>query len=357
MKYKLPLLTISLILIAAALSACGGSYYTATSWPGLAANDEFTFVAYNSNVYAVELGSGVEAWRYPEEASAKITFFADPTLTPDGQLLAPSYDHKLYSLNPENGNENWVFDGSSDKLIASPLVTEEGIFQVSADGNLYALDFDGNLKWTFETGGPVWARPAANQECTCLFLASMDHQVYAVDAVSGALIWHSDDLGGSIVGTPAYDHGDTVIVGTFGNEVVALDAESGKVNWRFATEGWVWSGGVLYQDAFYVGDLQGYIYSIDAATGEQNWRVQPGGAIIGSPLLANEQLVFSSENDTVFFISLEGDVVDSQVVSGTLYAAPFAAGDLILIAPINSDILLAALTANGTQQWTYMPEK
>ena len=46
-----------------------------------------------------------------------------------------------------------------------------------------------------------------------------------------------------------------------------------------------------------------------------------------------------------------------QVVSGTLYASPYAAGDLILIAPINSDILLAALTTTGAQQWTYMPEK
>ena len=357
MKYKLPLLTIAFILIAAALSACGGSYYTATSWPGLAANDTYAFLAYNSNVYAIELDSGVEAWRYPEETNAKITFFADPTLTPDGQLLAASYDHKLYSLDPENGRENWVFSGSTDKLIASPLVTEEGIFQVSADGKLYALDFDGDLKWTFETGGPVWARPAANEECTCLFLASMDHHVYAVDAVSGDLIWKSEDVGGAIVGTPAFDHGDTVIVGTFASEIIALNAETGSEVWRFATEGWVWSGGVLYQDAFYVGDLQGFIYSIDAATGEQIWRLQPGGAIIGSPLLANEQLVFSSENDTVFFISLEGDVLDSQVVSGTLYATPYAAGDLILIAPINSDILLAALNASGAQQWTYMPEK
>jgi outer membrane protein assembly factor BamB len=358
MKYKIPLLTVSLILLATALSACGGgSAYTATSWPGLAANEENAFLAYNPHIYAVSLESGEEAWRYPEEASAKITFFANPTLTPDGQVLAPSYDHKLYSLNPDNGRENWVFSESSDRLIASPLVTEEGIFQVSADGNLYALDFEGNLSWTFKTGGPVWARPAMNLDCTCLFVASMDHHVYAVNAITGDLLWKSEDLGGAIVGTPAFDHGDTVIVGTFGSEIVALDAETGRKSWSFATEGWVWSGGVLFEDAFYTGDLDGYIYSIDAATGEQNWRVQPGGAIIGSPLLLNDQLVVSSENDTVFFISLDGDVLDSQVVSGTLYASPYAAGDLILIAPINSDILLAAITPTGAQQWTYMPEK
>lgn len=357
MKYKILLLTLSLILLAVALSACGGSFYSATSWPGLTANEEYAFVAYNPYVSAVDLNSGEEVWRYPEKADAKITFFADPALTSDGQLLVPSYDHNLYSLNPENGRENWIFSESSDRLIASPLVTEEGIFQVSADGNLYALDFDGNLNWKFETGGPVWARPASNEDCTCLFVASMDHHVYAVNAITGDLLWQSDDLGGAIVGTPAFDHNDTVIVGTFGSEIIALDAKTGNVTWRFGTQGWVWSGGLLHEDAYYVGDLSGYIYSINAATGEQNWRLQPGGAIIGSPLLANEQLIFSSENETVFFISLDGNVLDSRVVGGTLYATPLAASDLIIIAPISSEFLLAALTPTGAQQWTYMPEK
>jgi len=185
----------------------------------------------------------------------------------------------------------------------------------------------------------------------------MDHRVYAVNAINGDLLWQSDDLGGAIVGTPAFDHGDTVIVGTFGSEVIALDAKTGNVTWRFATQGWVWSGGVMNQDTYYVGDLNGYIYSIDAATGVQNWRVQPGGPIIGSPLLANEQLIFSSENETMFFISLDGNVLDSRVVGGTLYATPLAAGDLILIAPIDGEFLLAALTTTGAQQWTYLPEK
>ena len=188
--------------------------------------------------------SGAEAWRFPAEADNKTTFFADPALTPDGQLVAPSYDHKLYSIDPLSGNDNWVFDGSTDRLIASPLITEQGIFQVSADGNVYALDFEGNLEWTFETGGPVWASPTMNESCTCLFVVSMDHHVYAVDAETGDLLWKSEDLNGAIVGKPAFDHNDTVIVGTFGSEVIALNAENGRVSWRFATEGWVWSGAI-----------------------------------------------------------------------------------------------------------------
>ncbi len=363
MKYKIPLLTLLLILLAGALSACSGSYMTANSWPGLAADDQNAFVAYNQHIYAVDLESGAEAWRFPADADNKTTFFADPALTPDGQLIAPSYDHKLYSIDPVSGNDNWVFDGSTDRLIASPLITEQGIFQVSADGNLYALDFEGNLEWTFETGGPVWASPTMNESCTCLFVGSMDHHVYAVDAETGDLLWKSEDLNGAIVGKPAFDHNDTVIVGTFGSEVIALNAENGRVDWRFSTEGWVWSGGLLHEGNLYLGDLAGYFYSIDIVTGTQNWRMQPGdlehpsGPIIGAPLLLNDQLVINTENDTVYFISLDGDELDKTVVGGTLYATPYAAGDLILVAPINSDIILAALTANGAQQWTYMPEK
>ena len=357
MKHKIPLLSLLLILVAASLSACSGSVMTASSWPGLAADEQYAFVAYNQHIFAVDLETGEEAWRYPEKAQTKISFFADPMLTDDGQLLAASYDHNLYSLNPATGRENWIFSESTDRLVASPLVTEQGIFQVSADGNLYALDMNGQLKWTFETGGPVWASPSANDECTCLFLASMDNHVYAIDAADGTLLWTSEDLGGAIVGAPTIDPQGTIIVGTFGSEVIGLDAETGDVDWRFVAQGWLWSGGVLEQGAYYTGDLQGYFYSINASTGEQNWRIQPGGPIVGSPLLLEEQIVFNTETDTVYFVNIDGDIVDTQIVGGTLYATPYAAGDLILIAPVNSDIILAALTPTGAQQWTYMPEK
>jgi len=357
MKSNKTMIVLLFILITATLSACGGSYYSATSWPGLAADTQYAYLAYNTQVFAVNLETGEESWRYPEKASNAITFFADPVLTEDGQLLVPSYDHKLYSLDPQNGNQNWVFDGSTDRLIASPLVTELGIFQVSADGSLYALDFSGNLDWTFKTGGPLWARPTADAGCTCLFLASMDHHVYAVDTTSGDLLWKSEDLNGALVGAPAYDPGGLVIVGTFGSEVIALDAETGAESWRFTTEGWVWSGGVVDQGTIYLGDLDGYVYSLDISDGSQNWRIQPGGPIIGSPLLTEDQLYISTENDTVYLVSLDGKVNDTEVVGGTLYASPFVAGDLILIAPMNSDILLAAITPTGAQQWTFMPEK
>jgi outer membrane protein assembly factor BamB len=357
MNRKLLLIPILIILLAFSLSACGGSYYTPSSWPGLAANDQYIFLAYSTYVHAINPETGEEAWRYPEKASNATTFFSNPVLTDDGQLLVASYDHKLYSLDPQNGSENWIFTNATDRLIASPLVTAEGIFQASADGSIYALGYNGVQQWSYKTDGPIWASPVADDSCTCLYLASMDHHVYAVDASTGELIWKSATLNGAMVGSPAYDPAGQVIVGTFGSEVVALDAETGTENWRYDTEGWVWSGGVILDDAIYLGDLDGFVYSLNLTNGRQNWRIQPGGPIIGSPLLTDGQLYISTENDTVYQVSLDGNVIDSFVVGGTLYASPYKAGDLILIAPLNSDILLAALTSTGAQQWTFTPAK
>jgi hypothetical protein len=84
-------------------------------------------------------------------------------MTPDGQLLVPSYDFKLYSLDPVSKSEKWVFSGSDNRLIGSPFVFENLIYQPSADGNVYVVDLQGNQVRVLETeeaAAPV-ADPAA----------------------------------------------------------------------------------------------------------------------------------------------------------------------------------------------------
>ena len=67
------------------LSACAGGVTTATSWPGLTVDDKYAYVAYNTQVYAVDLVNGTERWRYPAEPDNNVTFYADPTLSEDGR--------------------------------------------------------------------------------------------------------------------------------------------------------------------------------------------------------------------------------------------------------------------------------
>jgi hypothetical protein len=66
MKTNRLLLFLALALMAALLSACGGSP-VATTWPGLAASEEAAYLANGSVIYAVRLSDGEELWRFPEK--------------------------------------------------------------------------------------------------------------------------------------------------------------------------------------------------------------------------------------------------------------------------------------------------
>lgn len=356
MNYSRHLAYFALVLFALILAACGGSAATAaSSWPGITVDQGSAYVAYGLHVYAVNLSDGKERWRFPQEADQKASFYAAHALTPDGQLIVGGYNHILYSLDPQSGKENWSFT-ARDRFIGSPLVTDAGIFAPSADHNLYTLDFSGKLRWTFRTQGALWAQPISDPECTCIYLPSMDHRVYAIDIQSGVERWKTEDLGGAVVGTPAYVDG-VLYVGTFGREMVAIEAQNGHIRWRKPVDGWVWGGPAYRQGMLYFGDLGGSFYAMEATSGEIQWKLQPDGPIAQSPWLGDEALYFSTEVGSVYAVDYSGSVLWSQAVGGKLYTTPVLAGDKILVATTGKDEIVFALDKNGTSSWAFVPEK
>ncbi len=358
MKPKKYLLLITLFLTTLIISACSSAIYSSTGWHGLAATSEKAYLAAGSQVYAVDITTGSENWRYPSKANARISFYAQPVLTEDGQLLVASYDHKLYSLNPATGSENWIFSGAKNRLIASPFVSQGMIFQPSTDHFIYAVNLKGQQVWSQETGGPIWAQPTGVPECGCIYVASMDHFVYSFDAATGRKLWQSQDLGGAMVGTPAISPDELFLyIGTFGNEMIALDANTGQYKWRFNTQDWVWSGPALHNGVLYFGDLSGNFYALNASDGTSVWQIKPQNAILSAPVIMDDIIYLTTEGDTLFMINTAGDVVNSKVIGGTIYTAPVDAGDTILVAPTNFDALLIALNKDGNQKWMFTPAK
>lgn len=342
-----------LILGSLLLTGCGGGF-GASSWPGITVAQESNtaYLAYNQHVYALDTETGQEQWRFPQEADNRITFFAAPQITEDGQLLVAGYNNVLYSLDPQsNGSLNWQFAGG-DRFVGSPLAGNEIIYAPNTDHVLYALSAQGELLWTFRTEEPQWAQPASNgQE---IYLTSMDHFLYALDA-QGNQIWQQD-LGGTILGRPAFNEDGILYVGTFGREVLAVNSQNGRIIWRADTRGWVWGGPRLVEDAVYVGDLDGQVYAFKAQNGRELWQANADGAITGTPLVANEQLYVGTEGGKLLSLTLDGRIRWTRTVEGQLYGSPQSAGDLILVGAVGADSILMAFDSNGNIAWSFVPE-
>ncbi len=331
----------------------------ASGWAGMETDAETVYVAFNTQVIAINLANGAEKWRFPAEPDPKVTFYAAPALSPDGQLIVGGYDHVLYSLNPANGQLNWKFEGADGRYIGSPLVTEVGIYAPSADHKLYALTLDGSPLWDkpFESSEPLWATPAADQDCGCVFVPSMDHKVYALEAKTGRLLWATNDLGGAIVGSPLITGDQRLFVGTFAKEMVALDAETGRELWRFGVQDWIWSKPALADTQLFFGDLSGTFYAVDAERGQILWQLQPGGSIVGTPLITEEGIFFTTEDGNLVSLTLDGKIRWQQTLEDSLYAGPKSAADMILITSSNPENLLIAMDQNGLKKWSFGIDK
>jgi outer membrane protein assembly factor BamB len=125
--------------------------------------------------------------------------------------------------------------------------------------------------------------------------------------------------------------------------------------------GRTWAGPALDNGILYFGDKSGYLYAVNATDGTQAWRIQPKTTIVDTPLVSGNNIYLTTESDTLYTISTAGEVLNSTVVGGIIYAAPKIAGDSIIVAPTGYDKnLLVALSLenpNAAAKWLFVPGK
>lgn len=352
MKINKIFLILSILVSGSILSSCTGAVRT-SSWPGVSVVDNAIYIAYATDIFSVNLTDGSINWRYPKEPDNSRHFYATPAIA-NNQLIVADYQNVLYSLDPNTGNEEWTFTNATGRYIGGVLVIDNVILAPSADNKLYALDINGKLLWEFETNEALWATPVSDGER--VFLPSMDHTIYALKLSDGDCLWEID-LEGAMVNSAVLSDDKILYIGTIANEVVAIDAETGKILWRFLTSGAVWSKPTLYNDTLYIGDSNGKIYALNRADGSVLWEIDSGGSIMGSGAINSDGLVFTTMEGDVIAINYAGEKLWSTTIDGTLYNGALVEDDVILIVITKGEKLLVAYNLNGTERWSFIPSE
>jgi outer membrane protein assembly factor BamB len=361
-----------MVLIAAALvSGCAGGAVRGTTWAGLTADTETVYLADGPHVYGIKLSDGRELWRFPAKTDSKLLFYSEPVITPDGLVIVGSAGgkHTLFAINPADITTDgtikapvakWTFDEAGGTWVASPLVVGNLLFAPNSDGNLYVLNLnDGqSIKKavkTIELGGRLWAKPVSDGKN--VFVTSLDHSIYAINAETFEIVWHQD-VKGAIPGSPAIGSDGNLYVGSLASQLEKFDPATGSHESVLDAANWIWSTPIRDGDTLYFGDLTGNFYSFNTSTGALNWDpIQPDGAITANAILQNDHLLIATESGNVYAIGKDGKTLWFEEVGGKIYTSPVAAGDLILVSPLGTDFYLAALDTNGRQVWTFLPEK
>jgi outer membrane protein assembly factor BamB len=362
------ILVITILLGAVLLSACAGGAVRGSSWPGLAADGKAAYLADGAFVYAVNLSDGKQLWKYPAERDAKLAFFSTPVVTPAGLVIVGSAgtDYSLIALNSNDINpetsapaEAWKFTGARDRWMAAPLVLDNKLFAANSDGNLYILDLqDGQSvkkATVVQIGGRLWAQPTTDGDR--VYITSLDHSVFAVDANTYEILWQ-EDLGGAVPGSAVIGGDGMLYVGSLDSQLEKFDPLTGNHQPAMEAKNWVWSTPSLDGDTLYFGDVDGNFYAFNTSAGSLNWDpAQPDGAITASPLVLGDYILIATESGSIYQVSKDGKLKLWSQPGGKIYTTPVAAGDLILVAPLETDFYLYALDQNGLQSWKFPPSE
>ena len=155
------------------------------------------------------------------------------------------------------------------------------------------------LAWTYASGGPINLPPVVAGGV--VLVIPQDGPLLALDAKTGGLAWRFDPPQGLWDRALAAADGQ-VYVGLKGGLLAALDARSGALLWQSSLGVEVQappaaSGGRVYVPSTFVGPGlagdptgQARLFALDAKTGESLWSFQAGAYILQTPFIDGNQL-------------------------------------------------------------------
>jgi len=341
-------------LLSVMLAACSASVSN-QSWSGLALSGNMGYTAHNTFVSAVNLATGQKAWQYPDKADTKVLFYADPLVDSKGDLVVAAYNGSVIKLDSASGALKWKHDGDGAKIIAPLVEAPNGDYYASSDsGNLLIFDSGtGALKTKIHLGKAIaWGAMAVDAQR--VYVATIEHEVYAVNFQSGKTDW-SLDVGGSIAGGITLVDGK-LYMGTFTGKVIALDAQSGQTLWDVKADGWVWQAPVAAGDSIFATDLSGTLRALSPADGAPQWNQKLGAPVQAAPAVDGGLVFIGTTAGTVrAYSAADGTQKWEQTLAGGVFGTLRVFGGKLLITVNSTKYQLAALAPDtGSITWTYV---
>jgi len=248
----------------------------------------------------------------------------------------------LAALDLNTGEGKWFYPangsigllGKTGTIRGTPVYADGIVYVVATDGNLYAINADtGALLWHVQAGGAINSSPILVDGT--LYFGADDGGLYAVDAKTGeavhppAPLFQAQD---SIVGSPAYADGMLFFISrdqsAYAIDLAKLMAlQPGRstaraVKWRYSMS----VSGIMASPVV----AGGYVYLVDgadlvcltASRGRIRWRYSADRAITGTPAVTDQGIFFGTKNDDIRCINSQGRLVWTAKMAATAYSSP-----------------------------------
>jgi len=229
---------------------------------------------------AIDAKTGFLIWQYTRKQPPECMCSQASILT-GGMLFAQSDGHSLYAFAPSGvapSKRLWQFPGNGAPL-TTPVVASGLVVFGSGDHNVYALDAKtGAVKWTGTTGYVFTAAPAVIGNT--VVIGDQGGNIDGFDLQTGKALW--SNAAGNIDVAAAAAGGTAYLVSEDRN-VYALNAASGSQIWQYGMDDYASFSPVLAGNLVIVANRAGQLLAIDAASGKRAWQTDLNGTPFSQP--------------------------------------------------------------------------
>jgi outer membrane protein assembly factor BamB len=208
--------------------------------------------------------------------------------------------------------------------------------------------------WSYQDRSDIGAGMASFKDL--VILTDTKGLIYALNKNTGKRGWVFA-TGGKVYSTPCVT-GKYVVVGSSDNYIYCLTASTGKLIWKLAAEKAVVASPVIQDDVVYIGASDGHFRAIDLSSGKLLWDFKDvKGFVVTKPLVFNKMVYFGCWNNDFYAL----DIATGKLVwkwnngSTNRMFSPAACypvesnGKIFIVAPDNYMTALDA--ANGKVIW------
>ncbi len=158
--------------------------------------------------------------------------------------------------------------------------------------------------WTFQCEDEIRGTPAI--EDGLVYIGSYDNNLYALDAKSGKFVWKYATDGG-IVSKPVITDG-AVFFGSEDKNLYVVSARHGRLNWTYQTEGPIRSSPSLAEGHVFMGSDDYNLHAVNTLSGRCSWKFNAASPIRSTPLIAQDHVYFGVESGDFYSLDFTGTV-------------------------------------------------
>lgn len=286
--------------------------------------------------YAIDLQNGEEKWKFEEALASSF-----PAVVKDTVYFSTATG-TFYALNT-NGEVKWTFKGPySGSIASSPALTEGMVVYgygpgFSGQGGMCALDQEtGEQRWVFSENGLDPTSPAI-AEGKVVFV-SVNGSLYGIELRTGKKVWRFPGQGYTRC-VPAIAEG-LVFFGVNDKDPFAKDAKGifyaislkdGQKVWERFLDSPVVSSAAVSTGIVCFGCADGTLYALDTKTGQEKWRFQTIGEM-GEPSIVGTKVLVPGGDAQIHVLDLHSgkELAKSQVKLDVIFGPVYCEGWVIV---------------------------